>query len=161
MKKHFSSLVVLTLFLNSFTVFAMKKQEQKHSEFDYKKLYNNVRHLIPEHLTTWKILPFLNAESLQNIKNTNKFFKERVSDYVVFVDLRDLQSRHKLLISRSLNFEKIKSNTLKLNEKIKKCNHERFLFIDVDNTSTIRILNRDNFRDVFFRILKCRDTTIS
>ena len=169
MKKYFSSLIVLTLFLNSFSVFAMKKIEEE-DEQEYSRVLNsttgmNVRiegdmngciENLPDHLITWKILPFLDAESLRNVKNANNFFRKRAGEFLSPIDLKNLENGVLgELFGSFLEHEEIRELVIRLESKIRK-DRNLFLYKDV-NELKIEDLTEKNVKKELFKIFKNRD----
>ena len=169
MKKYLSSLLVLALFLNSFSVFAMKKREedfevfqweQEHPEFDHEELYNDLEYCVPNHLITWKILPFLDVESLGNVSKTNKFFRKRAGEFLNSVDLKALQNGiFSELFGSFLKHEEIRELVTKLESEIRK---DRNLFLYKDgNELKIEDLTEKDVKEELFKIFKDREPKLA
>jgi len=174
MKKYLSGLLVLALFLNSFSVFAMKKREEdvEYSEvldsvtgmdmtvddvsmLDYEGLYNDLKYLVPDHLIVWKILPFLDTESLENVSKTNKFFRRRVGEFLNPIDLQSLQNGvFGELFGFFWKHEEVRELITKLESEIRKSKN-LFLY-KYNNELKIRDFTRRNVKhELFFMLRDC------
>jgi len=150
MKKHFSSLIVLTLFLNNFSVFAMQKYEEQGDSLLEK---------LPEEIITWKILPLLDIESIRNMRNTNRFLREGVNKFLCFTQEKDLKNGiFKGLFDSHLQHEEIKHLITKLESEIRK---DKNLFLYKNkNKLKIKDLTNKDIKKELFKIFKAYDPKI-
>jgi len=99
---------------------------------------------LPNEIITWKILPFLDfdIETLRNVKNTNKFLKERVSRYAIF-------------ISRKYSFACEEEVLEKLKELIRLHDNKdmKVIFIDPGTRPRMKLLRKDDFAKVLAKIV--------
>jgi len=176
MKKYLSSLIVLTLFLNSFSVFAMKKreedvevfqslenwnrQDQECSEFDHEELYNDLEYCVPNDLITWKVLPFLDVESLGNVSRVNKFFRKRAGEFLNPVDLKSFENGiFSELFSSFLKHDEIRNLVIELESEIRK-GRNLFLYKD-GNELKIEDLTEKDVKEELFKIFKDREPKLA
>jgi len=178
MKKCFLNVLALTLFLNSCTILAMNRRvedfyEESDSDSDdeilgsrtgmdawaeddsesrYDKLYKALEENVPDEVTTWGISSFLDAKSLYEVKDKNRFFKDRVEECISPINQRDLESGFGVF-SYKLSPEKVERADRQVQRELKYDEAKRIIFIE-QNGEPKELFNKKMFRDTVFGLIE-------
>ena len=173
MKKYFSSLIVLTLFLNSFSVFAMKKialrqaQDDREDEQEYRRVLNsttgmNVRiegdevqgfSQLCDDVIFYDIFPYADLETLKNLRLVNSRSKQEVDKFITEICLKDFENGilKRFAYWPAIKQKKVQELLKKLEAKFKKRKNISLLYRGEESRMTL--LNSENFKDKVLEIL--------
>jgi len=164
MKKYFSSILVLILFLNSFAVLAMERRvedfyeprrgmdtwQEDSSESDNNKFYKGLEEQVPDDVVAYGVSKFLDPRSLNNVRRTNRFFKDRVEESAFFVNQGDLGSASGLF-SYNVSPEKVKRLDRKIKRDLRDKKNTRIIFVE---NGKFREFDKETFKDMVLKTIK-------
>ena len=118
---------------------------------------------LPEDVIRYEILPFLDVISLNNVRNTSKFFRECVKKSVFFINKRDLEGQPGIfscnrILPYNLNLEKVVKLIRDIQEKLECGNNIRVIFVEQDGEPRERFneetFNKEVFKDELFKLME-------